>query len=184
MAYLHFDLKSANLLLGYRDRRAICKVADFGLSKQKRDTYVSNVTSQRGTLPWIAPEIIKTPESVTERVRGPHRRALRPGVSRRSPACFLCFAVALQGCTYPGACLSGGQGCSICHVWHVHGWDAEKFDTRGTRVRWQGVGLQQCCSQRQRLALTPRACALRRWTCTRSAWCCGSCGRGASPTRA
>ncbi|KAK9835331.1 hypothetical protein WJX81_003108 [Elliptochloris bilobata] len=74
MAYLHaknivhFDLKSANLLLGYRDRRAICKVADFGLSKQKRDTYVSNVTSQRGTLPWIAPEIIKTPESVTERV--------------------------------------------------------------------------------------------------------------------
>jgi len=41
MAYLHaknivhFDLKSANLLLGYRDRRAICKVADFGLSKQR-----------------------------------------------------------------------------------------------------------------------------------------------------
>lgn len=75
MAYLHaknivhFDLKSANLLLGYRDRRAICKVADFGLSKQKRDTYVSNVTSQRGTLPWIAPEIIKTPHAVTERVR-------------------------------------------------------------------------------------------------------------------
>ena len=31
---VHFDLKSANLLLGYRDRRPICKVADFGLSKQ------------------------------------------------------------------------------------------------------------------------------------------------------
>ena len=84
MAYLHaknivhFDLKSANLLLGYRDRRAICKVADFGLSKQKRDTYVSNVTSQRGTLPWIAPEIIKTPHAVTERVRhtaGTHARS-------------------------------------------------------------------------------------------------------------
>ncbi len=66
---VHFDLKSANLLLGYRDRRAVCKVADFGLSKQKRDTYVSNVTSQRGTLPWIAPEIIKTPHAVTEKVR-------------------------------------------------------------------------------------------------------------------
>ena len=65
---VHFDLKSANLLLGYRDRRAVCKVADFGLSKQKRDTYVSNVTSQRGTLPWIAPEIIKTPHAVTEKV--------------------------------------------------------------------------------------------------------------------
>ena len=66
---VHFDLKSANLLLGYKDRRAICKVADFGLSKQKRDTYVSNVSSQRGTLPWIAPEIIKTPHAVTEKVR-------------------------------------------------------------------------------------------------------------------
>lgn len=66
---VHFDLKSANLLLGYKDRRAICKVADFGLSKQKRDTYVSNVSSQRGTLPWIAPEIIKTPNAVTEKVR-------------------------------------------------------------------------------------------------------------------
>lgn len=65
---VHFDLKSANLLLGYKDRRAICKVADFGLSKQKRDTYVSNVSSQRGTLPWIAPEIIKTPHAVTEKV--------------------------------------------------------------------------------------------------------------------
>ncbi len=65
---VHFDLKSANLLLGYRDRRAVCKVSDFGLSKQKHDTYVSNVTSQRGTLPWIAPEIIKTPHAVTEKV--------------------------------------------------------------------------------------------------------------------
>ena len=68
---VHFDLKSANLLLGYKDRRAICKVADFGLSKQKRDTYVSNVSSQRGTLPWIAPEIIKTPHAVTEKVVHP-----------------------------------------------------------------------------------------------------------------
>lgn len=68
---VHFDLKSANLLLGYRERRAICKVADFGLSKQKRETYVSGVSSQRGTLPWIAPEIIKTPQSVTEKVRPP-----------------------------------------------------------------------------------------------------------------
>ena len=49
---VHFDLKSANLLLGHRDRRTICKVADFGLSKQKMDTYVSGVSSQRGTLSW------------------------------------------------------------------------------------------------------------------------------------
>jgi serine/threonine protein kinase len=69
---VHFDLKSANLLLGYRERRAICKVADFGLSKQKRETYVSGVSSQRGTLPWIAPEIIKTPHAVTEKVLNFH----------------------------------------------------------------------------------------------------------------
>lgn len=44
-------------------------MADFGLSKQKRDTYVSGVTAQRGTLPWLAPEIIKTPDAVNEKVR-------------------------------------------------------------------------------------------------------------------
>ena len=65
---VHFDLKSANLLLGHRDRRTICKVADFGLSKQAMATFVSGVSSQRGTLPWIAPEIIKTPHAVTEMV--------------------------------------------------------------------------------------------------------------------
>ena len=46
-------------------------MADFGLSKQKFDTYVSGVSSQRGTLPWIAPEIIKSPHAVNELVR-PH----------------------------------------------------------------------------------------------------------------
>lgn len=44
------------------------QVADFGLSKQKQETYVSGITSSRGTLPWIAPEIIKSPEAVTEKV--------------------------------------------------------------------------------------------------------------------
>jgi len=63
---VHFDLKSGNLLLGYRDRRPICKVADFGLAREKAQTFVSGVTSQRGTLPWIAPEILRTPDAVTE----------------------------------------------------------------------------------------------------------------------
>lgn len=82
---VHFDLKSANLLLGYKDRRAICKVADFGLSKQKRDTYVSNVSSQRGTLPWIAPEIIKTPHAVTEKVCS--RASLNLATFEEQPIC-------------------------------------------------------------------------------------------------
>lgn len=46
------------------------QVADFGLSKQKQATYVSGVTSLRGTLPWTAPEIIKSPKEVDEKVRG------------------------------------------------------------------------------------------------------------------
>jgi serine/threonine protein kinase len=49
-------------------------VADFGLSKQKQQTYVSGVSSSRGTLPWIAPEIIKHPEAVTEKVQWDARR--------------------------------------------------------------------------------------------------------------
>ncbi|EFN59213.1 hypothetical protein CHLNCDRAFT_12394, partial [Chlorella variabilis] len=62
---VHFDLKSANLLLGYRDRRPICKVADFGLSKQASSW---RRCSQRGTLPWTAPEILRTPDAVTEKI--------------------------------------------------------------------------------------------------------------------
>lgn len=65
---VHFDLKSANLLVGFRDKTPICKVADFGLSKQRYQTYVTGVNSMRGTLPWTAPEIIKTPSCVTEKV--------------------------------------------------------------------------------------------------------------------
>lgn len=43
---VHFDLKTANLLVGMRDKTPICKVADFGLSKQKQQTYVTgNVSS-------------------------------------------------------------------------------------------------------------------------------------------
>ena len=48
----------------------MCKVTDFGLAKQRTDgTYVSGVSSQRGTLPWTAPEVIRTPGRVTEKVR-------------------------------------------------------------------------------------------------------------------
>lgn len=37
---------------------------------QKFDTFVSGVSSQRGTLPWTAPEILRTPDKVTEKVGG------------------------------------------------------------------------------------------------------------------
>lgn len=42
---VHFDLKTANLLVGFRERSPTAKVCDFGLSKQKQQTYV---TGERG----------------------------------------------------------------------------------------------------------------------------------------
>mmetsp|Transcript_12505 Transcript_12505/g.45598 ORF Transcript_12505/g.45598 Transcript_12505/m.45598 type:complete len:613 (-) Transcript_12505:2254-4092(-) len=66
---VHFDLKSDNLLLNLRDRhRPVCKVCDFGLSRVKHRTYVSGMDSRRGTLPWIAPEVLKTPDHCSEKV--------------------------------------------------------------------------------------------------------------------
>ncbi|KAF3323473.1 Serine/threonine-protein kinase HT1 [Carex littledalei] len=54
---IHFDLKCDNLLVNLKDpSRPICKVADFGLSKMKETTVVSG--GMRGTLPWIAPELL------------------------------------------------------------------------------------------------------------------------------
>ncbi|KAK1367312.1 dual specificity protein kinase splB [Heracleum sosnowskyi] len=54
---VHFDLKCDNLLVNFIDpSRPICKVADFGLSKIKRNTLVSG--GVRGTLPWMAPELL------------------------------------------------------------------------------------------------------------------------------
>ncbi len=40
-AIVHFDLKSANLLVGFRERQPTCKVCDFGLSKRRQQTYVT-----------------------------------------------------------------------------------------------------------------------------------------------
>ncbi|GFH17980.1 putative serine/threonine-protein kinase, partial [Haematococcus lacustris] len=64
---VHFDLKAANVLVGWREGAAMAKVADFGLSKQRQQTFVTGVNSLRGTLPWTAPEIIHSPKAVTEK---------------------------------------------------------------------------------------------------------------------
>ncbi|GJN25406.1 hypothetical protein PR202_gb13228 [Eleusine coracana subsp. coracana] len=54
---VHFDLKSDNLLVNLRDpQRPICKVSDLGLSKVKYKTLISG--GVRGTLPWMAPELL------------------------------------------------------------------------------------------------------------------------------
>ncbi|XP_024984188.1 uncharacterized protein LOC112520119 [Cynara cardunculus var. scolymus] len=54
---VHFDLKCENLLVNLGDpQRPVCKVGDFGLSRIKRNTFVSG--GVRGTLPWMAPELL------------------------------------------------------------------------------------------------------------------------------
>ncbi|GIL68399.1 hypothetical protein Vafri_21652 [Volvox africanus] len=53
---VHFDLKCDNLLCDLRDpARPIVKIGDLGLSKKKKDSFVSG--NMRGTLPWMAPEL-------------------------------------------------------------------------------------------------------------------------------
>ncbi|KAL5976978.1 hypothetical protein ACLOJK_021316 [Asimina triloba] len=65
---VHFDLKSHNLLVNVRDpQRPVCKIGDFGLAKEKQNTFVS--AGARGTLPWMAPELLKSNRNlVTEKV--------------------------------------------------------------------------------------------------------------------
>ncbi|KAG8385102.1 hypothetical protein BUALT_Bualt03G0006500 [Buddleja alternifolia] len=65
---VHFDLKCDNLLVNLKDTsRPICKVGDFGLSKIKRNTLVTG--GVRGTLPWMAPELLNGSSSkVSEKV--------------------------------------------------------------------------------------------------------------------
>lgn len=54
---VHFDLKCENLLVNMRDpHRPVCKIGDLGLSKVKQRTLVSG--GVRGTLPWMAPELL------------------------------------------------------------------------------------------------------------------------------
>eukprot|EP00250_Pteridium_aquilinum_P019241 c24360_g1_i1 orf=593-3931(+) len=65
---VHFDLKCENLLVNLRDlQRPICKVGDLGLSKVKQQTMISG--GVRGTLPWMAPELLNGSSSlVSEKV--------------------------------------------------------------------------------------------------------------------
>ncbi|KAG7667905.1 hypothetical protein Ndes2526B_g01686 [Nannochloris sp. 'desiccata'] len=76
MAYLHsqkivhFDVKPDNLLVdgdwNSSPDGPVLKVADFGLSVVKANTFCSDVHDLRGTLPYMAPEMITDHKHVTE----------------------------------------------------------------------------------------------------------------------
>ncbi|KAJ0249649.1 Serine-threonine/tyrosine-protein kinase [Hirschfeldia incana] len=59
---VHCDLKSSNLLV---DRNLTVKVADFGLSRVKHETYLTT-KSGKGTPQWMAPEVLRN-ESADEK---------------------------------------------------------------------------------------------------------------------
>lgn len=75
MAYLHrrnvphFDLKSSNVLLGWRNLRPAAKVAGYGLtaSHNAMSTYTPGITMSPGVFPWIAPEIFRSPHRVSHK---------------------------------------------------------------------------------------------------------------------
>ncbi|CAI9118964.1 OLC1v1020601C1 [Oldenlandia corymbosa var. corymbosa] len=52
---IHRDLKSSNLLV---DKNWTVKVGDFGLSRLKRETYLTTRTG-KGTPQWMAPEVLR-----------------------------------------------------------------------------------------------------------------------------
>ncbi|KAI3913411.1 hypothetical protein MKW98_003890, partial [Papaver atlanticum] len=56
---VHRDLKSSNLVV---DKNWTVKVADFGLSKFKHQTFLSTLTG-RGTPQWMAPEVLRNDRS-------------------------------------------------------------------------------------------------------------------------
>ncbi|MCO5581836.1 hypothetical protein L7F22_035725 [Adiantum nelumboides] len=56
---VHRDLKSSNLLV---DKNWTVKVADFGLSRLKHETYLKTA-SGRGTPQWMAPEVLRNEPS-------------------------------------------------------------------------------------------------------------------------
>ncbi|XP_057546319.1 serine/threonine-protein kinase 1-like [Amaranthus tricolor] len=56
---IHRDLKTSNLLV---DKNWMVKVADFGLSRVKHDTYLTTRTG-KGTPQWMAPEVLRNERS-------------------------------------------------------------------------------------------------------------------------
>ncbi|KFM23812.1 putative serine/threonine-protein kinase [Auxenochlorella protothecoides] len=64
----HFDLKSSNILLGWRGRRPVAKVCGYGMSRHSHVGTHAPMPSSHGVLPWTAPEIVRAPETMSAKV--------------------------------------------------------------------------------------------------------------------
>ncbi|KAH7581417.1 Serine/Threonine protein kinases active-site signature [Nakaseomyces glabratus] len=62
---LHRDMKADNLLL---DEDGICKISDFGISKKSKNIYSNSDMTMRGTVFWMAPEMVDTKQGYSAKV--------------------------------------------------------------------------------------------------------------------
>ncbi|CCF55580.1 hypothetical protein KAFR_0A01420 [Kazachstania africana CBS 2517] len=62
---LHRDMKADNLLL---DQDGVCKISDFGISRKSNDIYSNSDMTMRGTVFWMAPEMVDTKQGYSAKV--------------------------------------------------------------------------------------------------------------------
>lgn len=62
---LHRDMKADNLLL---DLDGVCKISDFGISRKSNDIYCNSDMTMRGTVFWMAPEMVDTKQGYSAKV--------------------------------------------------------------------------------------------------------------------
>lgn len=62
---LHRDMKADNLLL---DQDGVCKISDFGISRKSQDIYSNSEMTMRGTVFWMAPEMVDTAQGYSAKV--------------------------------------------------------------------------------------------------------------------
>lgn len=62
---LHRDMKADNLLL---DQEGVCKISDFGISRKSKDIYSNSEMTMRGTVFWMAPEMVDTAQGYSAKV--------------------------------------------------------------------------------------------------------------------
>ena len=84
----------------------MCKVCDFGLSKQRSHTYVSGLGGgERGTVQWMAPEVLLDSEHVDEKAD-----VYSFGVVMCLPSHPPCSAAKKRGLRIGTGGMAGGRG--------------------------------------------------------------------------